>query len=142
MLLPYEKHMRTNPGKRISEKRTHQINLPKFNSNDLIRPREHVEHKIPEHQAHRPHHQPIVIGPKVSHVSIPQNAVDNAENLSISLMMSKQRGRPSKKFRNQIERLRSRQTMQLKEEQQHAPVFAAKNGRLPPRKQPWVNNHG
>lgn len=80
------------------------------------------------------------------------------ENLSISLMMSKQRGRPSKKFRSQIERLRTRQTIQLAEEEEeeyrkntlyfgpsstshhhHHPIAAGpKHGRYPPRKH-WVN---
>ena len=61
-------------------------------------------------------------------------------------MMSKQRGRPSKKFRNQIERLRTKQTLKLEEEggdqvkstPPHPPPHG-KFTRYPPRKQTWVN---
>ena len=106
----------------------------------------------------------------ISHAPLPpQEILQNMEheniispeNLSISLMMSKQRGRPSKKFRSQIERLRTRQTIQLAEEEeeeyrknthyfvpsssnhhsqhQHHPIAAGpKHGRYPPRKH-WVN---
>ena len=162
--MPYEKHLRNNKqhNKKTTEKQKENTVVLRFDPSDIIKPRE-VENRDLERKkimaARR--HEAVSIGG--SHPPPPQEILQNvhheniisAENLSISLMMSKQRGRPSKKFRNQIERLRTRQTMQLavEEEEEHRNTFyfstnnqhhhhhhvaGPKHGRFPPRKH-WVN---
>jgi len=141
MLLPYEKYLR-NKSKgnttRKSEKPTRELTTSAKKEYDVIRPRQPEQKPLSR--------EVIVISPEDSSSS-GGGSGSNPQSLSISLMMSKQRGRPSKKFRNQIERLRTKQTMKLEEErgdelkssQLHQPHGNAKFTRYPPRKQTWVN---
>ena len=193
MLLPYENHIRNNNGfVTISKPRKPPRNSPSveeveklkenhvalsFDPSDVILPREadradlhHKHNDMTLPLPSRRHHEMTSSGPprqeilQNAHHHLQENII-STENLSISLMMSKQRGRPSKKFRSQIERLRTRQTIQLAEEEEHhhhhpqhrnnthqlyyatpaghGPVGGIgggvpKHGRFPPRKH-WVN---